>query len=66
MKSTTATKPTPVIQNVSAIVSSMKPQFEAIGVARQGLRKWNSSEPTTTRTIRKATNMRAPTPPLGS
>ena len=37
MKSTTATKPAVVTAKVRPSVPSMKPQFEAIGVARQGL-----------------------------
>ena len=37
MNRMTATNPAPVTRKVSPIVSSMKPQFDAIGVARQGL-----------------------------
>src|SRR5262245_15609965 len=45
MKALTARNTTPVTQKVIEIVSSMAPQFEAMGVKYQGLRKWNSTEP---------------------
>jgi len=37
MNKTTATKTLPVTQNVREIVSSMYPQFEAMGVHHHGL-----------------------------
>ncbi len=58
MKRFTATKTTPVTQNVTEIVSSIASQFEAIWVKYQGLRKWNSSEPTMSTTNAIATPMR--------
>ena len=58
MNKMTATKPAPVTRKVSPIVSSMKPQFDAIGVARHGLKTWNSIEPATTRTMTIAIDMR--------
>jgi len=38
MKAFTATKTKPVTQNVTSIVKSIMPQFEARGVRYQGLR----------------------------
>jgi hypothetical protein len=38
MNTLTATKTSPVIQNVISIVSSIAPQLEAIGVKYHGLR----------------------------
>ena len=45
MNRLTATNTNPVTQKVMAIVESMAPQLEAIGVKYQGLRKWNRTEP---------------------
>lgn len=47
----TATNTKPVTQNEMVMVSSIDPQLEASGVSYHGLRKWNSTVPTT-RTIR--------------
>src|SRR6185369_3868809 len=45
MNRLTATNTNPVTQKVMAIVLSIVPQLEAIGVKYQGLRKWNRTEP---------------------
>src|SRR4051812_10222171 len=55
MKSTTATKTAPVIQNVATIVESIYAQFDAMGVHHQGLRRWNATEPAAIRTSMSAT-----------
>ena len=42
-------KPTPPIQKVSVIVSSMPPQLEATSVQYQGVNIWNNIEPKMTK-----------------
>ena len=50
MNKLTATKTNPVTQKVIVIVSSIVPQLDAIGVKYHGLRKWNRTEPTISKT----------------
>ena len=50
MNRLTATNTTPVTQKVRLTVSSIMPQFDAIGVNHQGFRKWNATVPITSRT----------------
>jgi hypothetical protein len=49
MNTVIATNTIPVTQNVMLIVSSIAPQLEAIGVKYHGLRKWNATEPKTSK-----------------
>ena len=50
MNNETATKTTPVIQNVIISASSMVPQLDASGVNHQGLKKVNTTVITTNST----------------
>ncbi len=49
MNRLTATNTAPVTQKVSTTVSSIIPQLEAMGVNHQGLAKWKTMVPMTSR-----------------
>src|SRR5262245_37786657 len=54
----TAINTTPVTQNVRSTVWSIISQFDAIGVNHQGLRMWNATVPSTSRTSATAITIR--------